>query len=653
MEIIQEMFFLLVPIFSIVSISTALAILLKRLLAETLLPTIAFVILLLFLFGLLNFKGCLLIGYIIIILLSLASVIFSIKTFLNDKKTIRNISFITGLLLIFLFLGISLFINYQRKYIEWDEFSYWGSNVKSLYTFDALQTYKESKVVIKSYIPGMPLFQYFFTRLFPEFVEFPSYIASNFLFFALICVFIKKNFNIKNFLVITGALLLPLLANVNFYNSLYVDTILGILFGCTLLFYYNFDTKKDILFSLILSISTAIILTLTKDMGLVFTLIGNFIIIIDLLLFKRKQYYSFFLGSNSFKAKVKRFFVYLSPSIIAIALELLWLLHLHISKGNSTFNVAGESFFSFIQQGQISSTQIEIFHSFINALKTLLIFPINFSFLKIISFITTTFLILLISDNHINKLIKKRLLISFISLIIGNFIYLGILLYSYMFIFSNYEGLRLASYNRYMLSYLIVDFFFLLVFFIIQGKSQIELKTLNNTLNNIKNVIYCITIFFIFNFLYENTKYPISLNVVHARESVSKTIETRKPYDEISKWSKYITNTKEKTCMISQADQGLNKLILMHTVYPSNTEWLTDYSISMTPYYENDPWSMIISPDNWQQYIIKNYDFVYIFIYDENFIQLYGQFFDNIKQYQLYTVNTDTNGNLRLISVQE
>ncbi len=136
MEIIQEMFFLLVPIFSIVSISTALAILLKRLLAETLLPTIAFVILLLFLFGLLNFKGCLLIGYIIIILLSLASVIFSIKTFLNDKKTIRNISFITGLLLIFLFLGISLFINYQRKYIEWDEFSYWGSNVKSLYTFD-------------------------------------------------------------------------------------------------------------------------------------------------------------------------------------------------------------------------------------------------------------------------------------------------------------------------------------------------------------------------------------------------------------------------------------------------------------------------------------------------------------------------------------
>jgi hypothetical protein len=123
----------------------------------------------------------------------------------------------------------------------------------------------------------------------------------------------------------------------------------------------------------------------------------------------------------------------------------------------------------------------------------------------------------------------------------------------------------------------------------------------------------------------------------------------RKPFEEIKEWSEY---KNEKIYIISQGDQGLNKLILMHNIYPSNIEWIRDYSVSTTPYYSTeDPWTMIISPEDWETYVIKNYDFLYLFNYDDNFTKLYGHYFDNLTQYQLYKVDS-TNGNLKLISIE-
>lgn len=652
METIKEIVILFIPVLSIISISTALAILLKRLLTETVFPAITLVISVLFLFGLLNFKGCLLIGYSIIIIFAIISLIFSLKSFLSNKQLVKDTRAIQGLLLITLFLGISLFINYQRKYYLWDEFSYWGASVKSLYTFDALATYKESRIVVNSYIPGTPLLQYFFTRLFPKFIEYPSYVASNFMFFSLVIFFIKKDINIKNFFLIAGIILVPLIGYNDFYNSLYVDGILGVLFGCMILAHYSIDEREDLFFSLIFTICCSIVLTLTKQMGFLLALIGNLIIITDFLLFKKNSFHLFFKPAK--KTKTLLLMLIFSPAVISIIIQLIWILHLHITNVFSPLDKTGNSILFLLQGKQFSSIEINIFHSFINAFRAQIIPAINLPYSKAILMISIIFIILLITSNKIGTSVKKRLFITYIGFLIGTFIYLCTLLYSYMFTFSNFEGIRLASYDRYVLSYLVGTSLYLFIFLLInKSESLINKKNLGNTWNNIKNIIYCITMFLIFNFLYENTKYPISLNIIHARESVSKTIEIRKPYDEILKWSKYITNSDKKTYILTQGDLGLNKLILMHTIYPSNTEWLTDYSVSLTPYYEDDPWTMIISPEDWQKYIIENYNFVYIFAYDDNFTKLYGQFFDNIKQYQLYSVNTDKNGNLQLISEQE
>lgn len=649
-DFLKEILPLFVPLISIISISTFLAIILKTKINWTFLPTIVLIIVTLFLSGLTNFRGSLLLGYYIILAFSLISLFFSARMYFVDKLRFKRISFSPGIVLFLLFFSFALFLNFERMFSEWDEFSFWGSVVKGMYSLDSLATHNDSTLLIESYVPGIALIQYFFTRPFQTFVEYPSYIALNMLFFSSLIIFVNK-INLRNFLLISLGLILPMFGYVNFYSSLYVDTLIGVFLGLTILTSYKYSKPPDLIINIILLSSFGLALSLTKDMGLIFSLLALGIVSIDFLMFRKKEIKNFLLVDKLILKRIKRIIFLLSPFLLTVLFQILWRTHLKSVGIYSTLGTARSSLISILKTRALLPFQVDIIKNFIFALKNQIIYPLNLNFIQIIVYYLVVFSLLILTSTSTYKKDKIRLFTTLLLLVGGNIVYLGILLYSYIFIFGQYEGLKLASYNRYMLSYIIGLLLSIMVFFVVKKKNQ-KKPPKKNLLKELLIIINVTTLFLLFNFLITNIKPFLSIKILHARTSVNESIEIRKPFEEIKDWSKYITNQKEKTYFISQGDQGFNKLVLMHNTYPSNTEWIGDYSVSTTQYFPENMWTMIISPEDWEDYVLKNYDYLYLFNYDDNFVQLYGNFFEEIKQYQLYKV-TELGDSLKLVPLNK
>ncbi len=648
---------LIIPGLSFVLIALFYAIVFKKRITETYFLSTATIIIILFLTGLLNFKGSLLFGYSILLSFSLFSLIYSIKKYLKNRELIKETWLIQGLVILGIFFTFSLFLNYRRMFINWDEFSHWGSILKNMYSLDALGTFKEtSGHVVKTYLEGSSLFQYFWMRPFSQYTEYPAYIASNVLYFSIFCTFIKK-YDFRNVLFVFSAILIPLLTDGIFYSSLYVDTIIGLLFGAAFVFYHYYKYEAS-LFGVIIVLATISVLSLVKDMGFVYSAVLIFLFSVDSLLFKRASLRTLFAQIKSFLKRTRLFLLLSSPVIITFLITLLWKLNIkltNIDTGETNvtkgFQLVSENIISIIN-GNLQPYHSNIINNFQEALINEPIFSSYFSYISLLigTIITSILLSLILRKKEINV---KRMIINFFILIIGSLSVVFVILITYLFIFTEYEALTLASFGRYIMSYFVGIFFAFLIFILLEPRKALDQKPFSPFLKESSTIIKYFLIFSLYFLLIFNTRGSINTHLLNARESVHSSIATREDYSGIISWTKYIPEGKEgELYIIAQADKGFVKLMTIYNLIPTEMEWITDYSVSTEHYYPEYPWTKIITPEEWGDYVLENYEYVYIFKHDENFINLYGQFFDEVRDDALYEVTTDINGDMKLLSIQ-
>ncbi|PKN02634.1 hypothetical protein CVU76_01180 [Candidatus Dojkabacteria bacterium HGW-Dojkabacteria-1] len=648
---------LIIPGLSFVLIALFYAILFKKRITETYFLSTATVIVVLFLTGLLNFKGSLILGYSILLSFSLFSLIYSIKKYLRNRAIIKDIWLIQGLIILALFFSLSLFLNYRRMFISWDEFSHWGSILKNMYNLDALGTFKEtSGHVVQTYLEGSSLFQYFWMRPFAQYTEYPAYLASNILYFSIICSFIKK-YNFRNILFLFTAILIPLLMEGNFYSSLYVDCIIGLLFGAAFI-YYHYYKYENSLFGVIIVLATISVLTLVKDMGFVYSVVLISLFSVDFLLFKKDYLRIFFAGRKSSLQKSKLLLLLFSPVLVTFLITLFWKLNIRFTNTDAGETVVtkglqlvSENIVQMIN-GNLQSSQLNIINTVQDALINKPIFSFYFSYIHL--FIGTIIVSIALSLLYTKKDLNiKRIIVNFIVLTLGSLSVVFVILITYLFIFTEYEALTLASFGRYIMSYFVGIFFAYSIFIILEPKDELDQNRFSPFLKESSTIIKYFLTFSLYFLLIFNTRGSINTHFLNARESVHSSIATREDYGGIISWTKYIPEEKEgELYIIAQADKGFVKLVTIYNLIPTEMEWITDYSVSTQHYYPEYPWTKIISPEDWEKYVLENYELVYIFEHDENFINLYGQFFDEIRDDSLYQVTKDKNGNLKLLSIQ-
>lgn len=164
----------------------------------------------------------------------------------------------------------------------WDDLRHWAAVPKVLYYTQRLQLGENSRLwggVFNTYLPGMPLFQYFFAKTRGVFLEKHLFVAYSLLTLSVFLPALKR-------LRWKDALLLPFAAAVilfvpqafanqtwdqlRFYTTLYIEPALGIFFGFGL-FHAYCGPQKDWLSAVRFALGLAV-LTLLKDTGIVLAL---------------------------------------------------------------------------------------------------------------------------------------------------------------------------------------------------------------------------------------------------------------------------------------------------------------------------------------------------------------------------------------------
>lgn len=622
----------------IVGLAIFLAIFFRKRLLETVFLSSSLAILILFVFGILGFSGCLLFGYWTVLGLSIAAVIFSARSIHRKKSLISQIDLWRGLLVIGLFSVFSLFVNYHRWFISWDEFSHWGIVVKHMYSLDALGSIRGSRLLFPDYFPGISLFEYFFTRASSVFVEYPVFIASNFLFFSMAATFIKKiDLKSVSFIMafIAGPLVIGLSSSIAFFSNILVDILMGCIFGFSLIVYmrYRHDVK-DVFAAILFSASLAI-LTISKDIGIVLALLIVAVCALDIVLYNREEFSQVFTRKEGLKT-TKQLILLVMPLITIVIPWLLYKINLKLSGVHSSWQNVNIGNLLNLKEYQVS-----VIKNFWRNFFTASDYPIPVSFFW--SMVTLLGILILWSIFIKNRLVAKRVLTLGFSLFIGSVFY-GLLIMSlYVLIFSEYEATRLASYERYMATYLTGFMIFVV------GGFLYETRYLSAIYKKHRSVIALILFFGAvlsgFLIISATREGQVLYHVSHAREEATATVNIRAPYEVVKQWKPCLNGQNDKLNIIATNTKGNERNILLYTLYPiaAQTYYRFDFTVGEKPYDSGDIWTLIATPEGWRGYIESNYTLIYVFKYDETFKKSYGRYFDNLKNDQLYRVEKTSN----------
>ncbi len=581
------------------------------------------------------------IGFIINILLAISFIIIVINMKLKKKdfSTLKENFFSKGFY-VFLTAYIAIYIfDFNREFTVWDEYSHWGEMVKECLRLDRFYSVKNSVLMVhKDYPPIMQLLETFFCTLSGGYKEqFLKRIVHLFCFSMFIPAiadskkFSKSKTSLKA-LIIIGIVFLTFL----FYdqhgiiNSIYNDYLMAIiaayLLGHIILSKNPLDNFNLITLSLGCSF-----LILTKQIGLTLYLMALFLFTIDLILKYKKKIIDL--------QKSHIIYMILKVLVLLILIPLLiwkgWNIYISNLKVEQQFDLADIKLTQLvdIMHGKSGKKyQIDAAANYINAIKRNNLTTSNSIQLSYIqSFVLVLLLLYLIWLYGKQYFYKEELSLLAVTLAIGLIGYAFVMLVTYVFSFGPYEGPTLASFNRYIPTYILICFSVLIMLFIYANSKR------DKTNKSLKTVLIVLAV----------------LLLIQGPESMYQCFpKISKKSESVYKYHSNIINKKtkkdDKVFIIAQNSCGDFQYIIQ---YYSNPRKIN---------IDNFNWEVKKKKD-YQEYFDKKinknilkYDYLYIASLDKKFIDKYNFVFpdDDIKETNLYKIKND-NGKVKLVKVEE
>ncbi len=580
---------------------------------ETFSLWIFIIIFVLYLFGLL---GLLKIGVYIVVTIAIVCMLFFLYTIYSNRLMVKKFFLTPSFVIFILFFVLAWWAQRGRMFTSWDEFSHWGTVVKNMYIFDALGNHPEATTTFRGYPPSTALFEYFWVKLSGNFSEGNLYRSMNILYFSLMLPFFS-NIRWKNFSTIVVrfvlVLILPLAFFQDFYTNLMVDAILGVIFASILINYYTNESSTFKIFNISLALS---ILTLTKSAGFGLAIIAIIIIAIDLLFVKRQN-----LKLVS------------CPILFTIIAKYSWSIYLKITKTNVAWDITkiGVHSIENLFTENAPHYQIVTIKNFFNALTGLSLtnYSIKISFVGwLVILLSMSMVLITYAGNEEEKL---RFKVVTISLFIGATLYTFSLLILYIFTYTEYEATNLASYSRYISTYLLGILIFVVGTICLKAGSH----------HNKSNLSYS-SVLLLFLLLITNVR-PIINMIMLAPSDIQGTISKRAIYAPITKIKQIINPKTDKVYIISVASSGFDYWVSRYNITPIMTNIKNESWSIGKPYYKGDIWTENVSPVEWSQVLKVNYTYVYIYKTNYIFNKTYGKIFqggsNHIKNNTLYHVN--------------
>lgn len=583
-------------------------------------------VLLLFGFGLLGMLDA---GVVCLYLLSAVFYVLAAVRFAR-KRNLRELlgNLVTPGSVVFAVACVLLSLwNHGKVASGWDEFSHWVDIVKAMLSVGDFGTNPAAESAFQSYPPAMALFQYSLQKLFMLlnpgyfFSEWRMYFSYQVFFLAvLLPVFREVTFRQPVKLLLYGGIifLIPLMFYSNLYSTVYIDPILAILFAAgmvqTLL-----DTNRDGWRAAYICMICAM-LTLSKDAGFAFALILGVTYGADCLL-------------DRDTITKKRWLA--APLALAAAWlsKQLWTLELETSGAKLSFS--GEIQWPVLLDvltGKDTSYRSTLIGTYRDALfsKGIVLERLDLN----ISYITLG-LILLCGLVLVWWLYRtycpaqgKRwgILLGIAAATVPA--YTAGLCVTYMFKFSRYEAVRLASMERYLnIAYL--------------GVWMLILLLLTNWLcqcckrRGVKLALLLVL--------------ALTVPVEPFRDFmqgayVESSVNARTPYEVLSREIRQKCDGDDRIYYISQESSGYDYWVSRFNARPNSFSENFSWSIG-EPFYDGDVWTKNMTADQWQAMLLEGYDYVALYRINDYFLENYSHLFaqpEEIAVNTLYRVNRQT-----------
>ncbi len=511
--------------------------------------------------------------------------------------------------------AVIVYITIGKVPTTWDEFTHWALSAKAMFLHDSFATDPSFGVMFTSYPPAMTLFQYFMqvcnnmfreTKSFSDWLLYTAYYEA-FLILLLPWLQVRSPYKKRDiaYVFIFAAIIFmaPMFGFPAVYTTLYIDAFLAIIAAYTL---FLATQKKDFPHAFLMGLAL-LTLMLTKDAGAYFAYAALIIYIVTALFFSDYRHKSF----------SRKLTICLIPVIFVIYTSISWKYELASKGANLMFSAPVDisRLPAMLTPGSYYRQVIANFAKrfFADILPISLWLPVKV-FGSQISLLTCDIsffmLSLLYSGLCLALYIKRKknsenisdgtccLLLSSIAIYA---IYVVGLLVIYMFKFSEYEAVTLASFDRYTnigyVSWLMVILFSAIKYFI-------ETKEPSR-----KQYMTWMVILLFF----------ISINGGRLWMLVDRTMiqlsDEHKENYAITSIAKTIIPEDARVYIISQQGGGYDHWSIRYELYPRSVNENNSWALG-DPDDETDLWTHPVTAEQWHNELV-DYDYVLLFSSDD------------------------------------
>ena len=590
---------LLLPATLIVAV--ALAALLDAKVEEAVPLTVFGSILILYVVGLVS--PSLMWGFVAVILCYAAAAGYLVFLLCTERERLKQVLSTPALLVWAILFVYILVINWGRVYSSWDEFSHWGLVVKNMYVFDSFSNHEYSTVTFGEYPPAMALWQYFVSKWAGAYSESAVYMATGW-FIAAMCMPLVSRFSVKKWWGALASAFLMLFLPLIFYRwyivLLYVDPFLGVMLGYILLFDY-LNEKRGLFYKLHM-FAALVILCLVKSNGVYLAIVAIGIIAACDIWKKRG------------KESIPVWLVLFAGILFG---KYSWSLYLNLSGFQAAWNTGSISIQSILAlaTGNMQVYQKTSILNFVDALSEYRFGGYAFP-MYIPTWLAVFSLVLLVNICKGREEKKKQGYCMLWGMLIGFMIYAIGLMVLYIFIYNEGEAMSLASFDRYMGT-------FLVAMMMVAAGVTIDTFAEKGKAGLGTGTVLCVMSFFLpLAYIWDITIYvPVECN---------KSQSYREEHLQVKQYKNILDYKTHKVMYISQEDNGIDKMMLKYIMTPVPTDSSGRAWSLGGPYAADDNYSANFSAEDLRDYIeSEGFTHVYLFSLNDFFYETYEELFAN------------------------
>ncbi|MBR5521024.1 MAG: hypothetical protein IKU54_03415 [Oscillospiraceae bacterium] len=503
---------------------------------------------------------------------------------------------------------------------QWDEFTHWGLIVKNMYALDNFGNTGLTTAAFLDYPPGQGLYRYMFMKICGVFAESRIFHAANIMAIVFAFPLIRKSRNI--FTSATTIALFMLVLNIvsaETFHTIYIDLLLGIVWGHLL--HICLAYERDVFFYLDFAL-TFVFLTLLKASG--FGLALSVLIVMAV---------HSFAGVKNIKAAVTKFAPLAICSMTGIITKISWSAFLNYHNINPIFEFDSLTPTTFMQlvNGTAPRYRYQVLSAYKDALFNTAVFYIGDKGITAVAFTLAT-AIILIALNFMGKK-DSGYIWAGAGIVMVTVIFVAGMLVSYLFSFSEYEAVNLASYDRYLRT-------------IAMGAVVTAFAFICERLSDAKP-LYTVAIMAVAIMMLN----PMQLlhNITTRQQTVNDIYNGRYIY---MQESRLIQRNTEGYTMMAYIAPGTNGYEFWQGKYECSPvmTW-GDWSFSATEggYFDGDIWTVTISPEDLWTNLTTTYNCVFIHSVNEKFNADYGTLFEGGSAVPGLYVPDETTGQFHLV----